>query len=222
MTPIARRPALVVLVAALGFALVACTANPAAVPDPSPFTPTPTTPSTPVTDDVSDPTDDPDDAAGPGSPHEGHGDVEPSFPELSIEIEDGYLVSVTDPAAKAWRIAVAGTATRSNHRVEVIVEVGDTAPGATVRFELDGQLLDVLELGSMIGANTAASGGCHPTLGVCVSSADIDIDGESGTLTVRFEMLGDGPISIEGATAGWPEEPFILGPWDTTEPFVSE
>jgi hypothetical protein len=210
------------LVAAFGLALVACTANPVAVADATPVAPAPATPSTPIPDVVTGPTDDPDDAAGPGSPHEGHGDVEPSTPELSIEIEDGYVVSVTDPAAKAWRIAVTGTGTRAGHRLEVIVEVGDIAPGAEVRFELDGQLLDVLELGSMIGADTAASGGCHPTLGVCVSSADIDIDGESGTLTVRFEMLGDGPISIEGATAGWPEEPFVLGPWDTTEPFVGE
>ncbi len=222
MNPLARRPALLVLVAALGLALVACTANPVAVADPSPVTPTPTAPITPLPTEVAGEPDDPDDAAGPGGPHAGLGDVEASIPELSVEIEDGYVVSVMDPAAKAWRVAVAGTGTRAGHRLEVIAEVGDIAPGAEVRFELDGQLLDVLELGSMIGDATSASGGCHPTLDVCVSSADIDIDGESGTLTVRFDMLGDGPISIEGATAGWPEEPFVRGPWDTTEPFVSE
>jgi hypothetical protein len=145
--------------------------------------------------------------------------VDPDYPELAVELKDGYLVSVTDPRAKAWRIEVRGAGLKGADRIELVVEVGDVAPGAEVRFYVRGGLVDVITLDGLIGLETAAAGGCHPTLELCVSSGTITIDPDAGRLTAAFEALSPAPVAIQGATADWPGEPFILGPWRTTEPF---
>jgi hypothetical protein len=150
------------------------------------------------------------------------GNVDRTFPELSVEVSNGYLVTLTDPAAKAWRVDVQGTGPRAGDRLELFVEVGDVAPGAEARIYEDGSLVDVIDMTGMIGVPTAAAGGCHPTLGVCVGSGTITLDPGTGRLSVLVETLADGSVQITGATADWPDEPFIVGPWRMTEPFTAD
>ena len=204
MNPLARRPVAILIPVLLAAFVGACTAPAAGLPS-----------STPTVAPVVTPAPLPSPTASPAI-----GNVDSEYPELSVEqTDETYLVTVTDPAAKAWQVVVAGAGATAADRLELVVEVGDTAPGATVRFIVDGILRDTLELGSMIGVATAASGGCHPTLEICVSSGDITIDPATGTLRVRLEDLAGHVVAIRGATAAWPGEPFILGPWRETETF---
>jgi hypothetical protein len=208
VTRSARRPVLATFGLVIAGVLAACSsaapatpaASPSAVPD---RTLVPTGPST-----------------APATP--GQGNVDGQNPELTVELSDGYLVAVTDPEAKAWRIEVRGRGLAANDRLDLIVEVGDTAPGAEARMYVRGGLVDVLPLGSLIDNETAAAGGCHPTLDVCFSSGTISVDPVGGTVTALLEALDGGGVEIRGSSAGWPEEPFVLGPWRTSEPFVAE
>lgn len=197
----------------VGLVVAACSSTAAmsgATADPVTPRPTGAVPGT-----TAEPTD-----ASPRPTLPGRGNVDQTYPELGVELLDGvYRVSVSDPAAKAWRIQVIGTGSMSGDGIELIVEVGDVAPGAGAWFLVGGQYVDVLEFGSLVGMDTAAAGGCHPTLEVCVGSDDIAVDPATGTLTVDFEALGEDAIAIQGASADWPDEPFVLGDWRTTEPF---
>jgi hypothetical protein len=208
-------PRLTVLASiALGVGLVLAACGSAATPTGTPVAPSTAGPSgSPILPPPVEPTDSP----VPSEP--GQGNVDSNYPELAVELKDGYLVSVTDPRAKAWRIEVRGAGLKGADRIELVVEVGDVAPGAEVRFYVRGGLVDILTLDTLIGLETAAAGGCHPTLELCVSSGTIRIDPVAGRLTAAFETLSPAPVAIQGATADWPGEPFILGPWRTTEPF---
>ncbi len=210
-TPRRLGPAALLLVSLV---LTACTATPGTSLDP---TVAPGTP--PPTGAVAGATAEPPPAT-PRPTLPGLGNVDGSYPELSVELVDGvYSVSVTDPAAKAWRIQLMGNGPAAGDGIELIVEVGDVAPGAGAWFLVGGQYVDTLEFGPLLGMDTAAAGGCHPTLEICVGSNDISVDPETGTLTVAFEALGDDAVVIQGATADWPAEPFVLGEWRTTAPF---
>lgn len=203
-----RLPVLLAAASALALVLAACGSAVAPSPTPRPAPASPGTsapsPSQPVSPAPTDP---------------GQGNVDTHYPELAVELRDGYRVSVTDPAAKAWRIEVRGIGLEAADRIELIVEVGDTAPGAEARFYVRGALVDVLSLGGMIGRGTVAAGGCHPTLELCLGTDTMSVDPVTGTLTASFEALSPVRAEIQGATADWPGEPFILGPWRTTEPF---
>jgi hypothetical protein len=142
---------------------------------------------------------------------------------LSVEPGPDGAVRVTlrDPAAHAWRIVVAGTGDLVDDRLELRVETGDIAPSVEA-FEIrDGEVVDVLDLSSLVDG-TAVAGGCHLTLGVCVDSAGFGLpDAGDGTLSVRLTLVeASGPLQIVGATAGWPGEPFVLGPWRETTAFA--
>ena len=198
----------------LGLVLGACTATPGASDDPTraPGTPRPT-------GAVAGATAEPP-ATTPRPTMPGLGNVDGTYPELSVELLEGaYRVALTDPAAKAWRIQLMGNGPAAGDGIELIVEVGDVAPGAGAWFLVGGQYVDTLEFGALLGMDTAAAGGCHPTLEICVGSNDISVDPVTGTLTVTFESLGDDAVTIQGATADWPAEPFVLGDWRTTAPF---
>jgi len=214
--PPARRPVSSLSILLAGILLAACsaagtgpsnppasTALPSATPVPT-LAPSTVAPSVPV----------PSPSAAPGL-----GNVDRTFPELAVEVADDYLVTLTDPAARAWRVDVRGTGPRAGDRLELFVEVGDVAPGAEARIYEDGRLVDVIDMSGMIGVPTAAAGGCHPTLGVCVGTGAITLDPGTGRLTVLVETLVDESVEVTGATADWPAEPFILGPWRMTESF---
>lgn len=153
------------------------------------------------------------------------GNVDGQFPELTVEQNgDGSLhVAVTDPQAKAWRIVVRGVLDRADDALELVAEVGDVALAVTVR-EIDGSVVvDELDLTGLGGDGTAASGGCHRTLPVCFGSDGLVLpDAVSATFGVDLALLDPGvSLEIDGATSTWPGEPFVLGPWRVTPPFLT-
>ena len=129
-------------------------------------------------------------------------------------------MTLVDASAKAWRLVIAGTGALASERWEILVETGDVEPLISATEIRDGQPVDVLDL-TGFGDGTAAAGGCHSKLPVCLDSTGFTLpaDGD-GTFSVRLDLPEAGvPLSIRGGTAGWPSEPFILGPWSDTEAF---
>ena len=144
------------------------------------------------------------------------------YPELTIEAADAdtIRVAITDPAAKAWRLIVAGAGALAGARLEILVETGDVGPSITATEVREGVVVGEMDLSGYVDG-TAAAGGCHGTLPVCVDSDGFRLpsDGD-GTLAIRLTLTDGGtPLTVTGGTAGWPGEPFILGPWTNTEPF---
>ena len=174
-------------------------------PDPTPFpgaerTPAPEPVETPITGDV--------DGAKDG-------------PELVIEPVDDDTVAATieDPEAKAWRLVVAGTGDLGAERWEITVETGDIMPIVTATEFRDGEVVDVMDLTGFVDG-TAAAGGCHSTLPVCIDSDGFRLPDGDGLFSVRLDLPeAQVPLVIRGGTATWDGEPFILGAWRDTEPF---
>ncbi len=143
-------------------------------------------------------------------------------PELTIEQLDAETIQATiaDAAAKAWRLVVAGTGERGGDRWEIVVETGDTGPLITATEIVDGRVTDVMDL-SGFADETAAAGGCHSTLPVCLDSDGFRLpqDGD-GRFSVRLQLPAAGSaLVVRGSTARWDREPFVLGPWHQTEAF---
>ncbi len=156
------------------------------------------------------------------SPDAGNVRGDGAGPELTIELvdEDTIGATISDPAAKAWRLVVAGIGERAGDRWEILVETGDTGPDILATEVRDGRIVDEMDL-SGFADGTAAAGGCHGTLPVCLASDGFRLpqDGD-GTFSVRLVLPEPGtPLTVTGGTATWPGEPFILGPWTDTEPF---
>lgn len=153
------------------------------------------------------------------------GNIGATFPELTVERNPGgsLHVAVTDPEAKAWRLVVHGLSDRADDALELVAEVGDVELTVTVR-EIDGYVVvDELDLTGLGRDGTAATGGCHRTLPVCFASGGMVLPGEgSATFGVDLALLDpDVPLEIGAATATWSGEPFVLGPWRETRPFVT-
>ncbi len=169
---------------------------------------------TPTTTPIATPEDSPEDV--------GDVDGDAAGPELTVEDVDAdtIQVSLADPSAKAWRLVVAGSGTRARDRWEIEVETSDVEPVITATEIRNGKVVDTMDL-SGFGDGTASAGGCHPTLGVCLDSDGFSLpaDGD-GTFSARLELQGATvPLTVRGGTAGWPAEPFVLGPWTDTEAF---
>lgn len=149
------------------------------------------------------------------------GNTDQQYPELSLSLDGGYLIDLIDPEARAWWIVVAGTGPNAGDRLEIVAEVGDIWPGAAVRLYVGGELVDTTDMNGLLDNDTAIAGGCHPTLGICFSSADFRIHPEDGRLTVSLEASAASRIEVRGATTSWDGEPFNLGPWRGTETVVT-
>lgn len=205
----------VIAAAVVLFAAAACAAavpaspspvrEPGSAPTPTPV-PTPTPQPTPT-------------------PSLNAGDVEAQGrgAELTVEFPRPDLLDVTleDSQAKAWRVIVAGTGERAKDRMEVLVEAGDVGPIVTATEIQDGEVIGSIDL-SAYTDDTMAAGGCHHTLNVCIDSSSFQFsDDGTGRLRIRLQMPDPsaGRLLVTGGTAGWPGEPFILGPWTDTESF---
>jgi hypothetical protein len=145
------------------------------------------------------------------------GNTDLHYPEISVSLQNGYLIDVVDPTARAWWITVSGTGAHTGDRLEIVAEVGDVWPGAAVRVYVAGELVDETDMNGLLDNETAVAGGCHPTLGLCFSSAGMDLSPEHGRLSVTLDGTAAGAFEVRGATASWDGEPFILGPWRGTE-----
>jgi hypothetical protein len=205
------------LAAIIVLAVAACAGAPAVPASPSPTPPV-------ATQAVPSPS--PTSAATPAptaaeTPIVGGVDGDAGGPMLTIEQldEDTILATIADPRAKAWRITVAGTGDLGGDRWELVAEVGDVGPVISAIEIRGGSVVDVLDL-TPYWNGTAAAGGCHATLEVCIDSGGFEIPEGDGLFSVRLELpQGQVPLVIRGATARWDGEPFVLGPWTETEAF---
>jgi hypothetical protein len=142
-------------------------------------------------------------------------------PELTIEAvdEDTVRATLVDPSAKAWRVVVTGTGELGGDRWEIAVETGDVAPVITATEVRDGEVVDVLDLSGFFDG-TAAAGGCHSALPVCLDSNGFRLPEGDGRFSVLLDLPeAQVPLVIRGGTARWDGEPFILGDWTETEAF---
>ena len=198
--------------------VAACGASAVPTPPATAVTPTPAPTVGPL------PAIDPDaEPAATASPDAGNVKGDGAGPELTIEMVAGDTIRATldDPVAKAWRLVVAGVGEWAGDRWEIVVEAGDVGPAITATEVRDGRVVDEMDL-SGFADGTAAAGGCHGTLPVCLSSDGFRLpqDGD-GRFSVQL-VLPDQvtPLSITGGTATWPGEPFVLSSWTDTEPFA--
>jgi hypothetical protein len=147
--------------------------------------------------------------------------VQAGAPELVVESAgaDALRVTAIDTGAKAWRISVADRA--GDDRLEIVVETTDIVPGIRVDEIVDGKVVASDDLTRMPGDPTVAAGGCHRTLDVCYSSADIGVREGVGFVAILTFRDTQRDFSIVASSASWPEEPFILGPWRDSQPFQS-
>jgi hypothetical protein len=143
-------------------------------------------------------------------------------PDLSIEFpaDDTLQVTLQDARAKAWRLVVSGTGEAAQDRLEIVVETGDIGPGISVTEIQQGEAVSVMDLSGYLDG-TAAAGGCHATLPVCIDSTGFQLPANgNGLFAVRLRLPEPSVhLVLTGATATWPAEPFVLGPWIETEPF---
>lgn len=202
------------LAPALAAAIVAFTAAACAASAGDTATATPVPSATPVLIPIVSP-------GATSAPDEGNVDGV-VYPELTIEQVDATTIQATikDPVAKAWRLVVAGVGPHASDRLELEVETGDVGPSILAREVRDGQVVDEMDL-SAYADGTAAAGGCHRTLPVCVESTGFRLPSDgNGTFSVRLTLTDTGmPLALTGGTATWPAEPFVLGPWTDTEAF---
>lgn len=182
-------------------------ATPAAVPEPTlvpaPPTERPAPTATPIVGGVDE---------GPG-------------PVLSVEPVDDTTIaaSIEDPVAKGWRLEVRGTGTRSDDAWMITAEVGDVGPVISATEIVAGKPVNEMDL-SGLWDGTAAAGGCHATLGVCLGTDGFTVPME-GQDTFSVQLRLDDPttpLEVKGAAAYWKGEPFVLGPWHETEAFPWE
>ena len=155
-------------------------------------------------------------------PDEGNVDGD-AYPQLAVEEPDKATLRVTlqDPSAKAWQLVIRGTGDLAFDRLEIEVVTSDVAPVITAREIHDSELVDTMDL-SGYASGTAAAGGCHATLHVCIDSDGFKLPRKgNGRFRIQLSVAGAaGPLTIIGSTAGWPAEPFILGSWTDTDAFA--
>ena len=108
--------------------------------------------------------------------------------QLSIEPVDDATIQATivDATAKAWRLTVSGTGVLGDDRWEIAVETGDVGPVIVATEIVGGKVVDEMDL-SGFADGTAAAGGCHSTLPVCLDSDGFRLpDDGDGTFSVRL------------------------------------
>jgi hypothetical protein len=154
-------------------------------------------------------------------PNTGEVDGSGGGPQLTVVAvdEDTIQATIDDPAAKAWRLVIAGTGERGSDRWEIRVETGDVGPAISATEVVDGKVVDEMDL-SGFGDGTAAAGGCHSTLAVCLDSDGFKVPDGDGSFSLRLDLpQGQVPLLLRGGTARWDGEPFILGAWHDTTAF---
>ena len=155
------------------------------------------------------------------TPITGAVDGAPGGPELTIEVIDDETIMATldDREAKAWRLVVEGVGGLAGERWEILVETGDIGPVISATEYHDGVVGEVLDL-TGFWDGTAAAGGCHSKLPVCIDADGFDVPEGDGRFAAKLVLPeASVPLTIRGGTATWDGEPFILGPWDDTEAF---
>lgn len=203
------RVAPVLAFAVVSFAVAGCTGAASAAPS-APPTPSSSIPTAPVPTRV--PTSSPD-----------TGDVTVGTgPELSVEPRGTGAIAATiaDPAAKAWRIVVTGIGDQGGDQWVLEVETGDVSPMITTTETVAGVTGEPVDRSSLADG-TGPARVCSTVLPACVEAAGFRLpDNGDGMLSARLVVTDPAAsLAVTGATATWPGEPFVLGPWTTTEAF---
>ena len=211
-----------VLAATAALVAVAACASAARIPAPTTGAAVPPSQFVPVGDPTPVPIPPAERPVPTATPIIGDVDPAPDGPELSIVDVDAETIqaSLDEPTARAWRVTIAGTGELAGDRWEITVETGDVGPDITATEVVGGRVVDTMDLSGYLDG-TAAAGGCHSTLPVCLDSTGFRLpqDGD-GHFSVRLVLPDAGtPLVITGATASWPGEPFVLGPWHETAAF---
>ncbi len=169
-------------------------------------------------------TPDPTAVPAPATLRPDSGDVaaDPSGPQLSVEPVASQTIRVTlvDPAAKAWRLAVEGTVDHAGDGWVLQVETGDTGPVITTTETAAGVERQPIEQPALESGGSRGRV-CSTVLPVCLRAATVRLpaDGD-GTLVAELVRTDAAhPLRVAGSTATWPTDPFVLGPWTTTEAF---
>ena len=224
LAPILAASIALITVAACAVAPIAVTPASPGVGGPVSTPPVSTAPApTPVPTPAAIPSATPSPSVPPTTPpDEGNVDGD-AYPQLTVVAPDETTlrVMVQDPAAKAWQLVVKGTGALAFDRLEIEVVTSDVAPVITAREIHDSELVDTMDLSGYAGG-TSAAGGCHATLHVCIDSDEFKLP-RNGNGRFRIQLsVGEAasPLTITGSTAGWPSEPFILGPWTDTDAFA--
>lgn len=151
--------------------------------------------------------------------------VAPVGPVLSVEPVGALAIRVTlsDPAAKAWRLVVAGTGASAGDRWALTVETGDVFPVIMTRDTIGG-VDEAAREQPGLEAGDGHGRVCALSVPVCVRSASVVLPADgNGTLVLEMARTDTTtPLRLSGATAIWPGDPFVLGPWTTTEAFPWE
>jgi hypothetical protein len=209
-------PRVTPLFAVLALALAACTgATAPTMPSRPSVSPVPTRP---VASPAAAPTGTP---AATASADSGNVNA-PGTPDLSIEPVGAQAIRVTlvNLDAKAWSVSVAGTGNQAADAWILDVETGDVGPVITTTEAAAGVAGDPVEQPGL-EAGDPAGRVCSTTLPVCVVAKSIVLpDGGNGTLVLELLRTDTSvALAVSAATATWPTDPFVLGPWTTTEAF---
>lgn len=208
-----------VLVATLALGLIGCSGIPAAPATPAePAGPTPLAGGSAAT---LHPTVEPTVAPATATPDSGNVEI-PVTPGLSVEPVGSSSIRVTlaDPAAKAWRVTVAGTGAQGADRWALTVETGDVAPVVTTTETAGGVDAEPLEQ-PRLEMGDASGQVCSASVPVCLRAPSLVLphDG-NGTLVLELARSDAGAsMSVTGGTATWTTDPFVLSSWTTTEAF---
>ena len=207
------------LLAVLALALAACAGSVTFVAPSEPSSAPTTTHLAPVATPL--PAVTPSPRAATASPNTGNVDA-PGAPDFSVEPVGSQTIRVTlvDADAKAWQLVVTGAGSRAADSWTLTVETGDVGPGITTNETKAGAGGDPVEQ-TALELGDASGRVCAATIPVCVIATSVVLpDGGNGTLVLDLVRTDTAlPLAVSAATAGWPSDPFVLGPWTTTEAF---
>lgn len=140
-------------------------------------------------------------------------------PDLAVERagRGAIRATVTDAAAKSWRLVVAGTGTHAGDRWIIEVDTGDTGPVVAASETINGHEGEAVELATLEAGGTSGRI-CATRLPVCLDAATFRLPQGDGRLAATLVATDAAAhLTIAGEHATWPSEPFVLGPWTATD-----
>ena len=140
-------------------------------------------------------------------------------PDLAVERagRGAIRATVTDAAAKSWRLVVAGTGSHAGDRWTIEVDTGDMGPVVAASETINGHEGEAVELATLEAGGTSGRI-CATRLPVCLDAGTFRLpqgDGRVAATLVATDAAAH--LTIAGEHATWPSEPFVLGPWTTTD-----
>jgi hypothetical protein len=143
-------------------------------------------------------------------------------PNAALAIErtgrNTIRATVTGPGARSWRLVVAGIGAHRGDRWIIEVDTGDIGPVVAASETINGHEGEAVEISEL---ETGAARGrvCATRLPVCLDAATFRLPQGDGALAATLVATdAAAKLTISGGHATWDGEPFVLGPWTTTDP----